>query len=354
MSFSWRTTFDEALRNLRANALLSVSLAAVTAMLGLSASLFTMSEVGALVSNFHQLVRSGGYVVSATGSNGSLLSAARCEALRSIQGVKAAGGRFATERITSPLLPSSWVELVTGTPGLGYIYWPSSLDVDYQPGGVSVGDGIATRLGIDAPAYLPLASSSGSELIEITSIAPPSERTDQANNSVFIPVAPFGVVQECYVESEPSAASAIGGLLAGWFDDEVNVRPLHPGFSPASYKELHGRASFFASYGAGLLGGLSFGLVVFARRQEYALYRSLGMTPWRISLMLVVELATLVVMPIAIGASLAILLIRPSDSLVLLTTLSDLAKTVLLVLATAGVSSLATARSSFVDIVKGA
>jgi hypothetical protein len=137
----------------------------------------------------------------------------------------------------------------------------------------------------------------------------PAPRADELDAQLVEVVPPVGRVARCLVDADPDRVEAVSELLLSWFDttQRPGVYPLldeELGRTPE--RELAGRSSRRLWVAAAALLGLWSVGDWFGRRQELGLYRLLGLSRARIAAVLAVEALVGVLLPVAIGASVAI------------------------------------------------
>lgn len=314
------TVATEAVRNLWANAFFTGIIALAAVVVGFAVPAVTLWEVASIRTDAESEVRAGVNVLRVTGEDGALLPAGRCEALNSVPGILAAGGLAVRSTVFPAARPSDVVTLISGTPTLGQVLWPSHAP-QTTTSSVVVGSTTAETYGLTSGSTFgyevrgdptPLAA-----VVDRSGVA--STRDPQLDTSVLIATAPTGRVRECLVEALPGARTAVEGMLNGWFDatDGTVVSPFYlPVTSSASPDErLAARTTQYVPAIAALV--LVSGMVSawFSRRAEYSLYRMLGLNRRGSLLMQTVEMTVAVIVPLCAGLVTAMLAMEEYENL---------------------------------------
>lgn len=236
------------------------------------------------------------------------MSSHACERLASVEGILRAGGVASSEIVNTPLDPRNGLLLISASPSWLQIVWPNSPKLT----GVAVGNALASRLGLVSGSTVPSVQANSSHEptanLEIQQVLPASPRSDRFESVAVYAASPTETVGECLVESESGAVEKVRSVLAGWFSPSpVFVRPFYSldQLQQTPQQELDGRSSKIGPYlGFALLLSLALGRWA-ARKQDFALYRVLGLKEPQLAVMLVIESAVTVWGPAILGGTVA-------------------------------------------------
>ncbi|MBB6404916.1 hypothetical protein HNP00_002236 [Arthrobacter sp. AZCC_0090] len=234
------------------------------------------------------------------------MSSQACERLASVEGVLRAGGVASSEIIHTSLDPRNNLLLLSASPSWLQIVWPDSPKLT----GVAIGNALASRLGLVRGSTVPLVPASSSHNpsanLEIQQVLPVSPRSDRFESAAVYAASPTETVAECLVESESGAVEKVRSVLASWFSPSpVFVRPFYSldQLQLTPQQELDSRPSKIGPYlGFALLLSLALGRWG-ARKQDFALYRVLGLKEPQLAVMLVIESAVTVWGPAIFGGT---------------------------------------------------
>lgn len=299
MSAGWRlgAILHEALANLAASGVrggaLGVALSTMLAGLVL-AELATAAEVEEQVRRFDA---AGGRVVVVDGPDG--LAASRCEELRWLPVVIAAGGWRRAGQRSAPNAPNVPFELWEITGDIVRVWDPRS-SPGSRPGYV-VGRAVAQELGLRDGALLGLDGMPAAPV----AIADPSGRNPFAARVILDRVAPSGRLAQCWVELAPNALPAVLRWLPAHFaPGEVEARPLvsRGAFDVDPGEMLARRPQRWAWALVGLVGAMVLAVTALSRRADAALYRAFGLRRLGLLLMHQVEAIVLVSGALLVGS----------------------------------------------------
>jgi hypothetical protein len=305
---SWRISQlgSEALRNMVAmplRAAITVSLFAAI-FGGLAVTDFQVTEE---VLNLRaDLDAHGARVVIATGEGG--LSAARCDALRGLAGVTAAGGVRLGDPVTLRSAPRLRFQSGAVTAGILEV-WDPTFTGEYGAGFV-VGGSFAEELAVTPGTVLVLSDS---RLDRIGVVLNVKDRNRAVDRWLMEVVAPAGRISECWVEFSPGSLNVAVSLLGAWFEPQarqVVVRPLIPTgeFTRDPTRELAARPQAGAWLPLGLIVGLVTSLLTWLRRSEAGLYAALGVPATGLVLMAHIEATALIALSWVVGGAWAVAL----------------------------------------------
>lgn len=296
-----RAIRGEALRNILATPVRTIITAALTVVLGALTVLAASFDVSSIHDRWRTAVESGSTTFVVTSQRLNSIPASQCDQLRSVSSVVSAGGRTSSRSVIPYPFKSERFQLEVVTPGFTQIMWPGLAGANAS---VVPSPAVAERFGLTQGASLVLGGER-TATYEVTAVPAGKPRVPQFSNSLLVASAPLGTVNECYVESAPGAVSDVEKLLSGWFDPGLKpsvLRFVIPKSTDVdSQEELDQRTSRVAPLVAGVVLVIFALGTVWAKRQEYALYRLLGLNLRGLTRMMVVEWLLLHVIPLAVG-----------------------------------------------------
>ncbi|MCW3493451.1 FtsX-like permease family protein [Microbacterium sp. SSM24] len=211
-----------------------------------------------------------------------------CLRLDHQDGVVAAGGVTNPDVVSIGSPPVIDVRRVYATEGYFDIL---DLPLSALPGRIgSIGADVQAELGVAPEAVIDL--SDGSQVT--VSKAAPSIRAEERGRWLTVLAPTLARVQQCWVETERGALSAVRSTLVAALGDagQLNVTTLRDRvLSDAATEAWDRRWTQWAWAAGGVSAALSCGLLVAARRHEYALYRLLGLSRAATSLIAMLETA---------------------------------------------------------------
>lgn len=350
-----RAIHGEAFRNIRATPVRTIVTAALTMVLGALTVLAASFDVSAIHDRWLIAVGSGSTTFVVTSQRLNSIPASRCDQLRSVSSVVSAGGRTASRSVSPYPFTSERVQLEVVTPGFSQIMWPGLAGTNAS---VVPSPAVAERFGLTQGATLALGAERTASY-EVTAVPPGKPRVPQFSNSLLVAGAPVGTVNECYVESAPGAVSDVEKLLSGWFDPGLKpsvLRFVVPKSTDVdSQGELEQRTSRVAPLVAGMVLVIFALGAVWAKRQEYALYKLLGLNLRGLTRMLTVEWLLLYGIPLAAGFTAGMLFAAKMLLLPVVWTAAatDIAVLVLLAATIPAMATLIIHRTDPINAIKG-
>ena len=161
----------------------------------------------------------GGNVLVVTTENGGTLSAPWCDALMQRSDVVHSGGVSKTRLVRYLQLPGERLQEARVTPGFLNLVAPSAgLTADH---GVLLGEGAAEALGASADSLLIEQQGGTSPVSGVVNV---SLRDPRAARWVFVPTAPVGRVDECWVESAQYLRETTSRSLGPWLEESEPLR----------------------------------------------------------------------------------------------------------------------------------
>lgn len=298
MGWTIRALLTETWRNLGAYsyrtgfALISSSL-----LLGLVAAAELQISSQLLAVQADQALR-GANVVIVKAESG--LSAARCEAARSLSGVVHAGGLRPDHVGRLASAPSTPLQVAFVTPGFVSVASPAG---DTATGkAVLLGVAAATDLRVTAGSLL--AWEDG-EVWRVGAVVALGARAPTIDRWVLVQSAPQGSVRECWLEFDPGAMGSAAQITRYWFSaaKEIEVRAAFNEGDAARdlAAEFRSRPQSFAWIFAGIILTLVYWVQAWFRRPEFALYHSLGAGQRGTHLMLQAEVLLVTIAGMSIG-----------------------------------------------------
>lgn len=247
-------------------------------------------------------IDSGLHVLQASAESG--LDAQNCERIGFNDGFIASGGIrngplvvMATDHATQ--IPTAQVTagmLRLASPGRSI----SALD---SPSGVILGEALQRQLSLSPGSRLILE---GQPVTRVQSILDETERTSFIAGWVLSVTPAVGVVDECWIETEPDLENDAEFITRSIFENsDLELRPMIA--LDARSRDLAEEWRKRATLGLmrfGIVALIALGaLLTFVRRAEYGLYRALGMQ--RRDVLLTTQAETAVI--VAVGATLGVL-----------------------------------------------
>ncbi len=223
-------------------------------------------------------VSAGGNVVIAT--NERRIPADRCSLLVARPDVVAAGGVQVAGPSEVNVAPGTLFQTALMTSGVAAVWDPRQARTsEALSRGIAVGSAAASELGVAPGAYLGMGSGRPQRVGVVLDVA---ERNPQAARWILFPVAPIGMVDQCWVEFVSGVGETGVALLEHLFADtgrELVVRPWIKldEFARSPIEELRTRPQSRAWLPVGTVLALLFWLALWSRRSELGLYRALGM-----------------------------------------------------------------------------
>lgn len=245
------------------------------------------------------------------------VSAAFCESLGALDGVRSAFGLLhgPRARLANGVLTST--QAVT----TGFAQYASApaplLEWDRW---VYVGSSLALRAGVaDAGwAHVIAGTQQGGSSVMRVRVLPPTVRNQEVDDTVVMMLPVAGAVAECRVDPEAASRTSIviGIPALAPAGQPVVVQPLRPDIERNREPEnqLADLAGSLLAYSTGALCGLCCLGWWYVRRVEWALYRSFGLGFSSLALLAVLEWAMVTGAPMAIGAAWGLAVARPGTS----------------------------------------
>lgn len=312
--FSTRTVVDEARRNVLASPVRSTVTAVLALVVGAAAIAWTCVDVRHIERGWHAQRLAGAFVWEVRAQWTEGLSAERCDALRGVDGVLAAGGLLGSSARHAVTAPGERVAYYLVTPGLPSVVWPD--DAGVTSASVVAGRDVGSELGwvpgvnVQLRHVDPAGASTSVGSHQVDGVAVAAARVDGFDRSLVVASAPTGRVDSCLVEAAPGADAALGHLLRGWFepaDAAVALRLHRSGaLERDPVAELRARTSRWGPLLAGGVLSGSAAVTWWARRAEVAVYRMLGMRRGQVLRMVLVETSVMVLLPAQVGATAAV------------------------------------------------
>lgn len=240
-------------------------------------------------------VSRGRDTVRVVGAGASPTTAASCDAVAAVDGVRAAGGLHPAGSVT--LANGVRAQVVEATPG--FVRYLTAADT-LPSGPVVVGRELAGRAGIEESSVVIL---DGGDPVP-ASLLPDTPRADQWADSLFVLTPPSGLVDECWVELDPAAASALPQVEAVIDGARpLSVGPVDREARRQTPEEV--RVATLSIWRGGLAVGVIALLVCllawWADREGWALYAAIGFDRGPIHAIALVDWALLTLAPIVAG-----------------------------------------------------
>ncbi|MDR0366218.1 MAG: hypothetical protein LBH68_05270 [Bifidobacteriaceae bacterium] len=287
--------------------------AVVGILLGALAVVAPTVDVGRIRAYNDELVRAGWNLFAVHRNDGQSLDAARCDSLRAMPGVVAAGGVVASRRVVSTIDAEVSFDLIEATPGYAATMWPT-LQERADDGSVRAGTRVARRLGISDSGWVPYLVAGVGDSVEVVATAAEA-RSAELSNALVVPVAPVGGVKQCWVEAEPGAREQVEEQLVGWFNETAPtfVASFMGGEQLASSPadQLANRLSRWAPLAVVLAVTVFQVALWLARRAEVGLYGLMGLRGTRLATMVSVDFLFGTAAPLGAGMFAAACVMAP-------------------------------------------
>lgn len=309
--FTIPETLREAAGNLRASPARTAALIIATLLMSAAATATAAADTAAQEADFDKQVAAGSTTWTLTSGNGTPLPVPRCDALNTVTGIHAAGAIMAATDIYPVTAPTTRITLLTVSPGYLAAAFPNvSPDTT-----VLAGTGAATRLGLGDGATLDYRTTTDATAptttLTVAQAATERGRIDGINDAILIASPATGTSDGCLAAVDPGAWTVSALVVQGWF--AAAHRPLAaPLVLPNDLvadpdRGLRARPSRYVGIAAGLAILVMLTAAWLSRRNEYALYRMLGLTRLRLVAMLTVDTIALGVIPLQAAAGLVAL-----------------------------------------------
>ncbi len=353
----YRGIAGETFRNVHAAPGRSALAVAIAGILGAAVVVLSWLDLGDIESAWEEQVIAGAYAFSITTTDQTFLDATRCHELETIKGVRAAGAVLSVMTVYPATSPRTPYLVINATPGYTSIAFPSADGSTLAS--AAAGSTVTSNLGLISGAEFAYRVSPEAALstVEIDLAVASPARFEVADGAIVLSRAPVGAVSECIVEAWPGSERAVESALSGWFPMTSTVAKVVARGEQMTRdvdSELRLRLSQWTPYVAVLLIGGFHLLEWWARRQEFALYRMLGVTTGQTFTMLALEILTKALVPVSLGAFLAIMVLSPSLSAMIAAGIArDLATVELCLFALPAIGSFVILRLSTFDAIKG-
>lgn len=350
----------EGLRAVRARRWRALSFGVAVGLVSGAAFAVSFADTTRIESQWTEQVYAGSNVLSITAAGaegGSSLDAHRCDAMRSIGGVRSAGAIMYTYEVFAEASPSERFAVIEVTPGYLQVAYPR--DPRVARASAVAGASVVERLGVVSGgvfAYRP-RDQQQSFTVHVDVATSETARREPFDRAVMTAVGNPGSTYECMVEAQPGSIDAVASAAQMWFaPTEVKVVPelQNNTLIADPTTELRTR---FSQWVPIVLGGALVIVVLmtwWSRRADYANYRAFGLTAPQMILLLTTETALTFWLPIVVGSSLACLALAPWISPVTARLLAgDYGTLLLTVSLTPMLGALLLGRRSAFEVAKG-
>lgn len=242
-------------------------------------------------------VARGVNVLRVTADERLSIDSRRCDALQSVEGVRAAGAIVRTEPLRASSDKTYNNRIYYVTPGFMAVAWHQAP----EDGRIALGAVTAERLGIIEGADLRFASHSGTQRAGNVNVPAGPARLDAFETSLVVPIAAEAMVDECLVESVPGSRAAVEKVVMSWFGEGFVVVPFDPHLQP-----IEETVARFRQSTALWTGPFSVALVltaqlvwVWVRRVDLVQMKALGLNRAGLGLLVTTEIA-IVTLPAAL------------------------------------------------------
>ena len=308
---SLRSLGREALCNLRTGRLATV-IVVLSAFIAVSSTAYLEARAAQSArEDLEEFQSAGGFIFAIgpipTGPAGSAvpepLLRRDCERLNGVPGVVGAGSAGRPYEVGFVNSPGERFNVIDVTPGMHAVLRTLGLDPEATAGDLVVSGSRLERLGV-APGRT--AGIDGHGLTRFYE-APLESVSAGFIGVAFGVVAPTGAAEGCYVAMEPRALDLAPGLRAVFGRSDTGVRRVLAGaeLAPDALEAHATRDSRHAWWLTAALVALVARFALWTRRSEIALYRSFGLRPGDVRLLLAIELAAGLLAGAVLGAAAA-------------------------------------------------
>ena len=233
------------------------------------------------------------------------LSQRACERLNGVPGVTAAGATGTVTEVEAANLGAT-IEVTGVTPGMYAAIGSVGHGPEPDPAHLLADEIGFERLGLESGRTLGLGGHGRRRVLE----APLGTVSPGFVGAVIGAEAPIGTGDVCIVALEPNALNLASALRAAFGRSDTALRRVLPGADlvASPFEEHRSRLSRHAWWAVAVAFGAIGRFVVWTRRSEVALYRSLGLPPDDIRLMIAIEMAVGAGAGAVVGAAAARLL----------------------------------------------
>jgi len=304
MSFSNRELSREGVRGPWARRSGSILSAVIAAVVAVAVVVLGQLDVNERTTRWKEFARDGGYSYAVVGS--TAVSQYECDTFRGVAGVRHSGAIRGVEEIRLRIQPDAPAYLVRVTPGLVPAMFPA--EPEDALAGVIAGSNLAA-LGLDAESEVSWTDKTRPETDRdavVGMIARESGRSPTWDDALVIVEPADREDGTCIVEFDPAASPFAVALAAGWFSaNNITLDPIldPPREGIASLELIGARPTTLVP----LLGGIVVAILVCAqwwgRRNEFVIYRLLGLRHWRLWRVFVCETLVVVVLPALIATA---------------------------------------------------
>lgn len=301
MTGSWRVSqiASEAVQNLLAAPLRAAITSTLFAAIFGGLAFMDLRVTEDVLNLRAELDARGARAVVATAEGG--LTASRCDALRGVSGISAAGGVRHGDPVTLRSAPRVRFQSGAVTAGILEV-WDPTYAGDYGAGFVA-GDSFAQEVAARPGTVVVLSDLTLDRIGVVLNV---QDRNPAAGRWLMEVMPPVGRISECWVEFSPGSLDRAVSLLGAWFEEEASqlvVQRLIPTdqFMRDPARELAERPQAEAWLPLGLVVGLVMSLLIWLRRSEAGLYAALGIRAPGLVLMAQVEATAMIALGWFVG-----------------------------------------------------
>jgi hypothetical protein len=262
-------------------------------------SIVTVVELGQIqdaVDTDTALSNAGRYVFVAFADGDSApIDPRRCLAIDQNPAVKATGGFTETGRVRIEKAPG---ELLRLRSTIGRTVAMLSPDSTVAPGDIYVAQPAAQRIGLRTGTTVVLGDEMGPAEMSVVDM---SARIPDPGPWLWSADGPVLPLDECWVEVNPSTATGASDWISAWLSQGAGTIGAVPFLGEDRFRldpqeAFHTRPTKFAWLVGGVAIGLLLTLVLWFRRSEIALYRTVGSSAGQTALLLGTPYVILVAM----------------------------------------------------------
>lgn len=274
----------------------------VVAALAGTATVQTVSRAAEAYNNQVEMEEAGRFVIRVVPLRGHRLTAGYCDSLAGRHGVKTAFGIADGPLVRLPTGHQAATVFVTQ--GFAQFFpTPPAPDAVYAGAALRRAAGLQRFSWVQVPAIRGFSASSS--LVEAAVLAE-SRRSTSFDDALMVVIPPSErAVEACWVETKASTTASVAAGIGNVSSDgaRVNIGPLRPELEnqtpPEEVLRILPGDSTTLVVGAG--SALLLVMWWYVRRQEWALYRSFGISNARLLLLAILEWLSVIAVPLVVG-----------------------------------------------------
>jgi hypothetical protein len=294
------TLVREAIANVVSFRWLTGALAVGVALIAMLSLLASATDVRGIVNRSEEVVRAGVNVMTISpATDGAALSAARCDALQSVSGVRSAGSSWDSRVVTSATDNERW-RILTASAGYVAVVWPTA--DTRESGSLYVGASIARRYGLVDGALWKIHDLDGDRTVPVK-VMPNTKRFPDMDVAAIETVSPTTENAPCIAEATSGAQRSVTPIVSSWFAPTATKLTAHP--TSVGTRSPQAEYTERLTVWAPLTGGAITIILAVGfwklRERDFALYSINRVSAGSTSVMLLIEATLLLLIPTSIG-----------------------------------------------------